>query len=179
MMQSDLDCPILSKKLPLPQNGLQFLTEIVNLLLGILLVRFCPHFMIQTLFLAFFVNRMDKTEKLDNFLFDILPIFLPKSKKILLNILKASLSNFKSCAIKYSCPNKLVLKSFLDTILQSRSLCDVRNRSQTVWDQNQFNFSNQSKNLVIKMMAHTICGQNIMHEKCNAGTQWSIVLTSR
>ena len=36
---------------------------------------------------------------------------------------KVSISNYRCHAIKYSCPKKLALKSFLDTILQSRSVC--------------------------------------------------------
>ena len=62
---------------------------------------------------------------LDNFLADFLPIYVSKSEKLLLIIQKASISNYRCHAIKYSCPKKLVLKSFLDTILQSRSLCIV------------------------------------------------------
>ena len=38
--------------------------RVQNSLLGILLVRFCPHFKIQTFFLAFFVHRMQKIEKI-------------------------------------------------------------------------------------------------------------------
>ena len=52
------------------------------------------------IFLAFFVHRMYKTEK------------------SLLIIQKASIGNYRCNAIKYSC-----LEIFLDTILQSRSLC--------------------------------------------------------
>ena len=33
--------------------------------------------------------------------------------------------HYQLYAIKFSCPKKLVLKSFLDTILQSRSVCYV------------------------------------------------------
>ena len=55
-----------------------------------------------------------------------LAIYVPKSDKLLLIIQKASISNYGSHAIKYSCPKKLVLKSFSDTILQSRSLCSAR-----------------------------------------------------
>ena len=48
---------------------------------------------------------------------------VPKSEKLILIIQKASISNYKYHAIKCSCPKKLAWKSFLDTILQSRSLC--------------------------------------------------------
>ena len=58
----------------------------------------------------------------------LLAIYVPKSDKLLLIIQKASISNYRCHAIKYSCPKKLVLKSFLDTILQSRSLCYGQNR---------------------------------------------------
>ena len=37
--------------------------RVQNSLLGILLVRFCPHFKIQTFFLAFFAHRMQEIEK--------------------------------------------------------------------------------------------------------------------
>ena len=46
-----------------------------------------------------------------------------KVKKLLFIIQKASISNYSCHEIKCSCPKKLVWKSFLDTILQSRSLC--------------------------------------------------------
>ena len=62
---------------------------------------------------------------LDTFLVDFLPILYQKVKKTLLIIQKASISIYKCHAIKYSCPKKLVLKSFLDTILQPRSVCHV------------------------------------------------------
>ena len=64
--------------------GCSLTKSVQNSLLGILLVHFCPYFNIQTLFLALFVNRMDKTEKsskmLGNFLVDFLPILYPKVK---------------------------------------------------------------------------------------------------
>ena len=58
--------------------------SVQNSLLHILLVHFGRHFNIQTLFLAFFVNRMDQTKKsskmLANFLVDFLPILYQKLK---------------------------------------------------------------------------------------------------
>ena len=60
---------------------------------------------------------------LDNFLVDFLPKNVQKSEKLFLIIQNASIRKYRCHAIKYSCPKKLVWKSFLDTILQSRSLC--------------------------------------------------------
>ena len=48
--------------------------------------------------------------------------FCIKKWKLLLIIQKASISNYRCHAIKCSFPKKLVWKSFLDTILQTRSL---------------------------------------------------------
>ena len=49
-------------------------------------------------------------------------IYVPKSDKSLLIIQKVSIRNYRCHAIKYSWPKELFLKSFLDTILPSRSL---------------------------------------------------------
>jgi hypothetical protein len=67
----------------------------------------------------------DLLKMLDDFLVAFsVANFVPKSKKLILIVQKASIS--KRChAMKYSCPKKLFWKSFLDTILQSRSLCTV------------------------------------------------------
>ena len=46
-------------------------------------------------------------------------------KKNLFIIQKASISKYRCHAIRCSCPKKLFWKSFLDTILRSRSLCSV------------------------------------------------------
>ena len=51
--------------------------------------------------------------------------FVPKSKKLLLIIHEASITNYRCHTTKCSYPKKLVWKSFLDTILQTRSLCHV------------------------------------------------------
>ena len=51
-------------------------------------------------------------------------MYVSKSEKLLFIIQNGSIGNYKCHAIKYHCPKKLVLKSFLDTILQSRSVCD-------------------------------------------------------
>ena len=51
-----------------------------------------------------------------------------KSEKLLLIIQNGSISNYRCHAIKYSWPKKLFLKSFLDTILQPRSVCNVKNK---------------------------------------------------
>ena len=59
--------------------------------------------------------------------------YVPKSEKILLIIQKASISNYRCHAIKYFCPKKLVLKSFLDTILQSISLWEGREKVLPCW----------------------------------------------
>jgi hypothetical protein len=69
---------------------------------------------------------MDKIEKYWETVFWFLAIYVSKSENLLLIIQKASISNYRCHAIKYSCLKKLVLKSFLDTILQSRSLCNVQ-----------------------------------------------------
>ena len=50
-------------------------------------------------------------------------MYVSKSEKLFLIIQNGSISNYRCHAIKYSCPKKLVLKSFLDTILQPRSVC--------------------------------------------------------
>ena len=82
---------------------------------------------IQTLLLAFYVHLMDKMEKsskiLGNCFADFLHISVPKGEKLLFINQKASISNYICHAIKYSCSKELVLKSLLDSILQSRSLC--------------------------------------------------------
>ena len=70
------------------------------------------------------MNKTEKSSKmLGNFLVDSLPILYQKSEKLLLIIQKTSISNYRSHANKCSCPKTFFWKSFLDTILQSRSLC--------------------------------------------------------
>ena len=68
---------------------------------------------------------------MDNCLADFLPIYVSKSEKLLLIIQNGSISNYRCHAIKYSSPKKLVLKSFLDTILQPRSVCRACWRQET------------------------------------------------
>ena len=55
-----------------------------------------------------------------------LPIYVPTSEKLLLIIQKASICNITFHSIRNSCPKMLVWKSFLDIILQSKSLCSAR-----------------------------------------------------
>ena len=76
-------------------------------------------------FLNFWYIDWTKLKNHKNFwvVFFLFPAnFIIKSEKLLLIIQKASISNYRCPAIKISCPITLVWKSFLDTILQSRSL---------------------------------------------------------
>ena len=50
--------------------------------------------------------------------------FVPKSENLLFIIQKTSISIYRSHAIECLCPKMLFWKSFLDTILQSRSVCN-------------------------------------------------------
>ena len=119
---SDL-CTVISMVWYRPKNchsiklGCSLTESVYNSLLGIVLVRFCLHLKIYTLFHAFFAHRMDKTSKLSK----KLPIFLLISfqfctKKLLFSFLnpKKSISNYGCDTIKFSCPKTLVCKSFLD-----------------------------------------------------------------
>ena len=59
----------------------------------------------QTLFLAFFVNRMDKTKESSK-MCSFLPVSYKKRKRLLI-VQKASISNYRCHAIGCSCPKKL------------------------------------------------------------------------
>ena len=62
-MHTDLDGPILSKKLQLCQNWMQLDKKCLKFI-QVNTPSFYLHFKIQTLFLAFKAHRMDKTEKI-------------------------------------------------------------------------------------------------------------------
>ena len=106
--------------------GCSLTKSVQNSLLGIPLVHFCPHFNIQTLFLAFFVNRMDKTEKsskmLGNFLVDFLPILYQKVKNYFGLSIRHPLATIDVIQLNFSAL-KSQFEIFFYTILQSRSLC--------------------------------------------------------
>ena len=76
---------------------------------------------------------MDKNWKIIKnfgyFYVNFLPILYQKVKNLPLIIQKPFISIFRCHAIKCPCPKKLVWKSFLDTILQSRSLCNSQSAS--------------------------------------------------
>ena len=112
---SDLDGPILSKKLLLRQNGLQLNRKCLKFI-----VRYSPNPFLSAFFLHFLPIEWTKPKNHQT------TNLVPKSEKLLLIIQKASINNYRCHVIKYSCPKKLVSKSFLDTILQSRWLYEIK-----------------------------------------------------
>ena len=97
---------------------------------------------------------MEKTEKSSK----LWAIFLLISwqfctKKWKTTLLKASISNYRCHTTKCSCPIKLVWKSFLDTILQSRSLCIVQCKSDDISRQNRPGFcKNENKMTTMQLL---------------------------
>ena len=128
-LPKDRDFIIVTKELLLRQKGSYLSKKCLKFIAWYSHSLFLSAFEALDTFSCFFLaiewTKPKKSSKiLVNFFANFMTILYQKvKKKILLIIQKASISNSRSQAIKCSCHKKLVWKSFLDTILQSRSLC--------------------------------------------------------